>query len=144
MKDKPLVRHSFRLDPEISRSLAERARIRGLTMTEIVEAALQSLLTPDDEQRIEAVLARRLDRMSRQLDRMEWHGELGNETMALFVRSWLTNHPPLPDTAMKAAQASGKMRWGAFVETLARRMSLGPKLRDEVEGPAASDQDEEK
>lgn len=135
---KALVRHHFRLDPDISRALAERARERAITKTEIVEAALQSLLTHDAEQRIEAVLARRLDRISRQLDRLEWHGELGNETMSLFIRSWLTNNPPLPDTAMKAAQASGKMRWSAFVETLARRMNIGPKLHEEVDQSAAN------
>src|SRR3546814_2586027 len=81
-----------------------------MTRTEIVEAALASLLTPDQEERLEAVLARRLDRLSRQIERLEWHIELSNETAALFIRSWLTNNPPLPDAALQAAQATGKKR----------------------------------
>jgi hypothetical protein len=72
--------------------------------------------------------------VSRQLDRLEWHVELTNEVIALFVRFWLTSNPPLPDAAMKAAQAMGKKRWQGFVESLSRRMEGGPKLRDEVEG----------
>ena len=78
------------------------------------------------------MLARRLDRLSRQIDRLEWHIELSNETAALFIRSWLTNNPPLPDAALQAAQATGKKRWEAFVDTLARRMELGPKFQEEV------------
>ena len=91
-----------------------------------------SLLQSDQDERMEAALARRLDRLSRQLDRLEWHVELTNEAIALFVRFWLTSNPPLPDTAMKAAQAMGKKRWHGFVESLSRRMEAGPKLRDEV------------
>src|SRR3546814_10007700 len=63
----------------------------------------------DQDERMEAALARRLDRVSRQLDRLEWHVELTNEAIGLFVRFWLTSNPPLPDTAMKAAQAMGKI-----------------------------------
>ncbi len=78
------------------------------------------------------MLTRRLDRLSRQLDRLEWHVELSNEGFALFVRSWLINNPPLPDAALRAAQVTGKKRWEAFVDSLSRRMELGPKLGDEL------------
>ena len=96
---KPSVKRTFRIDAVLARQLDERASSRRITRTDIVEAALASLLTPDHEERIEAVLTRRLDRISRQLDRLEWHVELSNETFALFVRSWLVNSPPLPDAA---------------------------------------------
>lgn len=39
---------------------------------------------------------------------------------------------PLPDAASKAAQATGLKRYRSFVESLARRMEAGPKLRDEL------------
>lgn len=54
------------------------------------------------------------------------------ETLALFVRFWLINNPPLPDTALAAAQAMGKERWERFLETLNRRMEFGPRLRNEI------------
>ena len=129
---KSSVKRTFRIDSVLARQLDERASSRRITRTDIVEAALASLLTPDHEERLEAVLTRRLDRLSRQLDRLEWHVELTNEAIALFVRFWLTSNPPLPETAMKAAQATGKKRWQGFVESLSRRMEAGPKLRDEV------------
>lgn len=129
---KATVKRTFRIDAVLARQLDERASSRRITRTDIVEAALASLLTPDHEERIEAALTRRLDRISRQLDRLEWHVELSNEAFALFVRSWLINSPPLPDTALRAAQATGKKRWEAFVDSLSRRMELGPKLGEEL------------
>lgn len=129
---KPSVKRTFRLDAVLARQLDERASSRRITRTDIVEAALASLLTPDHEERLEAILTRRLDRLSRQLDRLEWHVELSNEAFALFVRSWLVNSPPLPDAALRAAQATGRKRWEAFIDSLSRRMELGPKLGDEL------------
>ena len=129
---KSSVKRTFRIDSVLARQLDERASSRRITRTDIVEAALASLLTPDHEERLEAALTRRLDRLSRQLDRLEWHVELSNETLALFVRSWLINNPPLPDAALRAAQVTGKKRWEAFVDSLSRRMELGPKLGDEL------------
>ena len=129
---KPHVKQTFRLDPELFRLLDERARTRRITRTDVLEAALASMLSPDHEERIEAILVRRLDKLTRQLDRLEWHVELTNETLALFIRFWLINTVPLPDDAVTAAQALGKKRWRGFVESLSRRMEAGPKLKEEL------------
>lgn len=93
---------------------------------------MQSFLSPDGADRLEAAVSRRLDRLTRQLERLEWHVELSNETLALFIRFWLTSTAPLPDTAMKAAQAMGRERWERFVESLNRRMENGPRLKTEL------------
>jgi hypothetical protein len=126
------VKQTFRIETALSRDLTDLARRRGLTRTEVLEAALRSFLCPDQEERIEALLTRRLDRIGRQLDRIEWHGEMSGEALALFVRHWLTSTTPLPDDALPAAQASGKRRWEAFVDALSRRMEAGPKLAAEL------------
>lgn len=126
------VKQTFRIETALSRDLTDLARRRGLTRTEVLEAALRSFLSPDREERIEALLTRRLDRIGRQLDRIEWHGEMSGEALALFVRHWLTSTTPLPDDALPAAQASGKRRWEAFVDALSRRMEGGPKLATEL------------
>lgn len=126
------IKQTYRLDPVLVSLLDERARARRVTRTDVLEAALSAFLSPDYEERVEAALVRRLDRIGRQLDRLGWHLDLSNETVALFIRFWLTANPPLPDTAMKAAQASGRKRWENFVEALSRRMEAGPRLDIEV------------
>jgi len=133
MKKPDRQKMTFRIDAHLARQLSERARTRRVSQTEVLEAALASMLTPDSDERIEAVVTKRLDRLARQLERLEWHVELSNEAFAIFVRFWLTSNAPLPDEAMRAAQATGKQRYQAFVESLAKRMDAGPKLRDEID-----------
>ena len=81
---------------------------------------------------MEAALGRRLDRLTRQVERLERHVTISNEALALFVRFWLTVTPPLPDTAQPAAQAKGRERYEGFVESLGRRLAKGQTLAQEV------------
>lgn len=126
------LKHTFRLPPDLSRQLADYASRKRVSQALVVETALASFLSPDGSERLEAALSRRLDRLSRQVDRLGWHVDLSNETLALFVRFWLTTNAPLPDTALAAAQAMGKARWEGFVQSLNRRMELGPRLKAEL------------
>lgn len=126
------IKHTFRLQPALSAELADYAARKRVTQALVVETALASFLSGDSAEHLEAVLSRRLDRLSRQSDKLAWHVELTNETLALFVRFWLINNPPLPDTALPAAQAMGKERWERFIQTLNRRMEFGPRLKNEI------------
>jgi len=81
---------------------------------------------------MEAALGRRLDRLTRQVERLERHLTISNEALALFVRFWLTVTPPLPDTAQPAAQAKGRERYEGFVEALGRRLAKGQSLAQEI------------
>jgi hypothetical protein len=131
------IKHTFRLPPELSAQLADYAGRKRVAQALVVETALAAFLSGDSSEHLEGALSRRLDRITRQSERLAWHVELGNETLALFVRFWLVNNPPLPDpplpdAALAAAQAMGKERWERFVETLNRRMEFGPRLRSEI------------
>lgn len=132
MTARPRIKQTYRVQADLARQLADHARSRRVPQVAIVEAALASFLSPDGADRLEAAVSRRLDRLTRQADRLEWHVELSNETLALFIRFWLTSTPPLPDTASDAAQATGKQRWKHFVESLNRRMEMGPRLAREL------------
>ena len=136
------IKHTFRLPPELGSKLADYAARKNVPQALVVETALASYLSPDGADRLEAALARRLDRMSRQLERLERHGRISSEALALFVRFWLTSTPPLPDAAQAAAQAKGKERYDGFVEALGRRVAKGRTLADEIAadiGPAEAD-----
>lgn len=126
------IKHTFRLPPDLSAQLADYAARKRVTQALVVETALASFLSGDSSEHLEAALSRRLDRMTRQAERLAWHVELTNETLALFVRSWLVNNPPLPDAALAAAHAMGKERWERFIESLNRRMEFGPRLKSEI------------
>jgi hypothetical protein len=126
------TKHTFRLPPDLATKLADYAARKRVPQALVVEAALASHLSPDGADRLEAALARRLDRMTRQMEIIERHVTISNEALAVFVRFWLTSTPPLPDTALPAAQTKGRERYEGFVEALGRRLARGRKLADEV------------
>ena len=126
------IKHTFRLPPNLSSQLADYAGRKRISQALVVEAALASFLSPDGSERLEAAISRRLDRHTRQLERLENHLKISNEALALFVRFWLTTTPPLPDTALAAAQASGRERYKGFIEALGRRLEKGQSLAQEI------------
>jgi len=125
-------KYTFRLSTDLAAQLADYSARRRVPQAQVVEAALASHLSPDGADRLEAALARRLDRMTRGIERLERHSTIGNEAIALFVRFWLTAVPPLPDSAQAAAQAKGRERYDGFVEALGRRVAKGKSFADEV------------
>ncbi|MCQ9156832.1 CopG family transcriptional regulator [Acidomonas methanolica] len=126
------IKHTVRLPADLSARLADYAARKKVAQALIVETALASFLSPDGPERLEAALARRLDRMTRQLERMERRVTIANESLAVFVRFWLTSTPPLPDEAFAAAQSKGRERYDGFVEAVGRRLARGTTLDDEV------------
>jgi len=126
------IKHTFRLPPALSSQLADYAGRKRISQALVVEAALASFLSPDASERMEAAISRRLDRHTRQLERLEHHIKISNEAIALFVRFWLTTTPALPEAARAAAQANGNERYRSFIEALGRRIEKGQSISIEI------------
>ncbi|RJE87197.1 CopG family transcriptional regulator [Paracoccus onubensis] len=120
------------LDPEVMRMLAEFAARRDRSQSMIAEAAIASFLSPDDVERREAIVAKRLDQLDRRITRMERDLGIAVESLAVFIRFWLATTPALPEPAAKAARAKAGERYQAFITALGRRLAQGPKLRQEI------------
>ena len=119
-------------DPSLLQRVENLAAQKGLAKSAIIEAAVASFLSPDAEDRREAAFARRLDRLTRQVERLERDMMISAEALALFVRFWLTVTPPLPDGPQGAAKAKGAERYQGFIETLGRRIAKGQSVLREV------------
>lgn len=126
------VQLSIYLDPEVFNSLENFTKRSGKSKSLVAEAAISSFLTPDDGDRREAAIAKRLDRIVRLLERLERNDTIGLETIALFIRFWLTSTPALPEHSSPAARAKGAERYDRFVEALGRRLSSGATILKEV------------
>src|SRR5438067_5730565 len=120
--------------PELLKQISDLADRKKLSRSAIVEAAVASFLSPDGPDRQEAAFTRRLDRLSRQMQRLERDVGLTAETLALFIRFWLTITPPLPNEAQAAAQLKGRERFEGFVEALGRRLQKGESFLREIPG----------
>lgn len=120
------------LEPDLMGALTEYAERRGKPKSLVAEAAIASFLSPDAAERQEATLARRLDRMTRQMERLERDVGISVETIALFIRFWLMATPSLPEQTQAAARAKGAERYEAFLLALGRRLAKGPGFIREV------------
>lgn len=125
-------RLSVYLEPEIMKALAAHAARRGHSLSLVAEAGIASFLSPDAAERQEAAITKRLDQIDRRLTRVERDVGISVETLAIFVRFWLTTTPALPEPAAQAARAKAGERYEAFIAALGRRLASGPKLRQEI------------
>lgn len=128
-------RLSVYLEPDVMKALAAHAARRDQSLSLIAEAGIASFLSPDAAERQEAATTKRLDQLDqldRRMARMERDLGIAVETLAVFIRFWLTTNPPLPEPAQAAARAKAGERYEAFVTALGRRLAHGPKLRQEI------------
>jgi hypothetical protein len=128
------------LEPDHARRLDELAAMKGLSKSSIIAAALASFLSPDSGDRREAAIAKRLDRLSNQFGKLERDQNILIETVALYVRYFLTVSTPVPESHQEAARAQGRARFEQFIEQLGRHLLKGRSLVKEVHEEIVPDQ----
>jgi hypothetical protein len=129
---------SVYLEDDLHAALQDFATRRGKSLSIVAAAAIATFLSPDAVERQEAVLTRRLDRLSRQCERVERDLGISVEMLALFVRFWLAATPAVPETAQAAARAKGRERYEGFVEALGRRLAAGKLFTRELSSDVAA------
>lgn len=130
---------SVYLEPDLLRALVAHADRHKSSKSVVAEAAIASFLSPDASEREEAAITRRLDRLSRQMQRCERDIGIANEAIALFVRHWLIVTPAPAKENEATTRAQGLERYEAFIEALGRRVVSNSSVPFEVLGtPAGS------
>lgn len=127
------------IEPDHAKRLEQLAAHKGVSKSAVIAAALASFLSPDGADQREAAMGKRLDRLSRQFDRLERDQSILIETVALYIRYFLTVSLPVPEGQQDAARAQGRARYAQFVEQLARHIQRGRSLVREVHEEVAPD-----
>ncbi len=125
-------RLSVYLAPAVMNRLAEHAARRDHSRSLVAEAAIESFLSPDAAERQEAAITKRLDQLDRRMTRLERDVGIAVESLAVFIKYWVSTTPTLPEPAAQAARAKAGERYDQFVTALGRRLAKGPKLRQEI------------
>ncbi|CAM5761130.1 hypothetical protein LMIY3S_00036 [Labrys miyagiensis] len=125
-------------EPGLLKQVESLALRRNVSKSAVIEAAVASFLSADSAERLEAVFARRMDRLGRQIDGLDEDLAILGETISLFIRFWLTITPPLPESAQASARAKGTERFEGFVEALGRRLATGDRFIKERSRDIAS------
>lgn len=126
------TRMNVYFEPELLKQVETLALRRNVSKSAVIEAAVASFLSADASERLEAVFARRMDRLDRQIAGMDEDVAIMGETLALFIRFWLTVTPPLPDTAQASARAKGVERFEGFLQSLGRKLATGDRFLREL------------
>lgn len=121
------------IQPEHAKRLNELAIKKGVSKSSIVAAALAAWLSPTSGDQRETAMAKRLDRLSRQFERLERDQNILIETVALYVRYYLTVSTPVPEAHQEAAKAQGRLRFSQFIDQLGRRLQKGRSLLADVQ-----------
>ena len=125
-------RHHLYLDDELTEQLEALAAKPGSSKSAIVSDALRAFVARRGAAELDDRLKVRLDRISRQLNRIERDQQILLESLALFVRYYLTVTAPLPEADQEAARALGQERFQAFIDQVGRRIAGGRTLAGEV------------
>ncbi|TWB48243.1 CopG family transcriptional regulator [Nitrospirillum viridazoti] len=115
-------RHHLYLDDDLTAQLDALAAKPGTSKSAIVADALRQYLGRRGARELDEALRIRLDRQSRQLERIERDVQVLLESVALFVRYQLTVTAPLPEPD-KAARAIGQERFQKFIDQVGRQMA---------------------
>ncbi|MBF0864318.1 MAG: CopG family transcriptional regulator [Gluconobacter potus] len=126
------TRMNVYFEPELLKQVEALALRRNVSKSAVIEAAVASFLSADASERLEAVFARRMDRIDRQIAGMDEDLAIMGETLALFIRFWLTVTPPLPDSAQASARAKGVERFDGFLQSLGRKLATGDRFLREL------------
>jgi hypothetical protein len=126
------------LATQVAEQLELAAKRPGASKSTIIHAALDRFLSVDRDLEAGTTIVRRLDRVGRQLDRIERDLSIVIETIGLHVRYHLSVTPRVADSEQEAARALGRDRFELFVAQVGRRLASGGRLVAEVLDRASS------
>jgi hypothetical protein len=125
-------KYTLYLPVPLARRLDQVARDRHGGKSALVEDALKASFEPQQHAGIEEGLARRLDQISRQLAAVARDQTVIAETLALFVRYYLTATPPVTDGEQESARLTGRKRYEVLLAEVGKRVAEGRGLAGEV------------
>ena len=131
------IRQNLYLDHTISEALEILARGQRGNKSRLVNDALGAWLARRGSRELDDHLKLRLDRISREQERIGRDLEVLLESLALFVRYQLTVTAPLPSED-KVALAIGRDRFEQFVGQVGRQIASGTRTLGEPDKTAAA------
>jgi hypothetical protein len=125
-------KYTLYLPVPLARKLDLVARERHGAKSALVEEALRASFEPQQHAGIEDSLARRLDQITKTLAALVRDQTVATETLALFVRYFLTATPPVPDSEQESARLTGRKRYEVLLAEVGRRVAEDRRLAGEV------------
>ena len=128
------VHYRLSLPSALSERFEALAAKPGVTKSALLAEGLRLLIERRGASEVEQRFSMRLDRISKQLARLERNTHIELETLALFVRYMLTVNAPISEED-EVSRAIGRDRFEAFVKRVSRQLVRGRITLDQEEQP---------
>jgi len=116
------------LETASKRRLAAFAAKAGTSEAQVIEAAVEHFLSPQLDDKRDAGITRRLNRLSAQMESANRDQLILSETLALYIQYQLAVMPPVPVKDQAAARAKAHETMEKFMDQLVRRLESGRHL----------------
>ena len=126
------LRLNIFLERDHAKRLDELATMKRVSKSGVIATALAAYLSPEGSDRRELATSKRLDRLSRQFERLERDQTILIEALALFIRHQFATAPVIAESYQDSARAQGKVRFAHFIDQLARHLQRGDSLVRDV------------
>lgn len=113
-------RLNIRVTDQMMKQLEREARLHDVSMTAIIETALERYFDNADSESPELIVIRRLDRMDLRQASIERDLSISLDMLRLYIFYWLTRTEPIPEGDRDAAHALGRRRMDHFLAQVAR------------------------
>ena len=124
---------------DVAARLAMAAKRPGTTKSQIVNDALDRFLDPAREQHLAATIVEGQRDLSRDIRQVHRDVDIVAETLALWLRYFLTVTPPLPAGDQEPARLIGRQRFEVFIKEIARRKTSDARYLTRVLNLAAKE-----
>jgi predicted transcriptional regulator len=126
---------------EVWRRLDRVADRPDISKAAIVDAALAGFLSPEADDKRDAAIIRRLDKIDRRLEKLEEQSLIISEAIGLSVWSRYFHAPRVPQAERKAAQALADHRFQHFLRLLGRQLGNGVSLGEKAQNAIAENEE---
>ena len=115
-------RLNIRVTDQMMKQLEHEARLHGVSMTAIIESALERYFEDAGKDPVEALVLRRLDRLDTRQAALIHDAAITLETLRHYIFYWLTRTEPIAEGDRDAAHALGRRRMDYFEQQVARNI----------------------
>jgi len=102
---------------------------KGTSESAIAETAIAEYLDGTSDK---VLLMKRLNKQTRQLNRLQRDLDAFSEAFGVFVRTWLAHTPALPEAEKKMARRHALLRFKEFTEHTADLVGSGNRFIDDL------------
>lgn len=122
------------LTDDVARRFRTALKRTGVSKSALVNEALAHFLDPPPPREPGEKVLQVLYALLKRTRRLQRETEILGETLALFVRYFLTISPPLPEADQEEAQALGRQRYQIFIRRVAKTIASDKGLVTDVMG----------